>query len=331
MIQDQKNYYGYVYLTLDQKENKIYIGQKKGLIEKTENYFGSGDIIRRIVKKRGTYFLKKIILGVCETKEELNKCELECKYFFNALDPLYGYNISIRDEAPMAGRNHSEETLIKLSESHKGYITSESTKKLLSEINKGKTNNPMKGRKHSEETKKKMSESGKKKKPLSAQSRRKLSNSKKNKKKSLEAREKMSKSRKNTKQKESTKIKRGLRYLGKNNYRYKKVNYKLLILNYFNFIPFKKLLSLHNEENIKIATSTLKRFLDILNFPLNTLQMKLKPQRELYLKFVEENKHKIQWYIDNYERLENEYYINIMIEKLKELEKLDNVNYLFIE
>jgi hypothetical protein len=31
--------------------------------------------------------------------------------------------------------------------------------------------------------------------------------------------------------------------------------------------------------------------------------------KNTYLKFVEENKHKMYWYIDNYERLEEEYYL----------------------
>jgi hypothetical protein len=92
-----ENYYGYVYLTYDQKENKIYIGHKTKKIEDTLDYFGSGTIIGRIQRKRGAYFLKKIILGVCYTLEELIEQETECKHFFNALNPLYGYNIIEKD------------------------------------------------------------------------------------------------------------------------------------------------------------------------------------------------------------------------------------------
>lgn len=47
-------------------------------------------------------------------------------------------------------------------------------------------------------------------------------------------------------------------------------------------------------------------FLKILNFPVNNIRkFKLKQN---YFQFVEQNKDKIQWYIDNYERLEEEYF-----------------------
>jgi len=91
------DYYGYVYVTLDQKHNLVYIGQKKGKPEKSKNYFGSGKRINDIRKSRGTYFLKKTILGVCYTREELLECEYECKLFFNAFDKLYGYNYAKDD------------------------------------------------------------------------------------------------------------------------------------------------------------------------------------------------------------------------------------------
>ncbi len=90
-------YYGYVYLTIDQKHNKVYVGRKKGKVERTKKYFGSGKIIFNIRKLRGTYFLKKIILGVCYNSIELEKCEVECKLFFNALNKLYGYNIILEE------------------------------------------------------------------------------------------------------------------------------------------------------------------------------------------------------------------------------------------
>lgn len=91
-------YYGYVYCTFDQKENKVYIGQKSGDPKLSTNYFGSGTIIKKIIKSRGTYFLKKNILGFCKTREELLYCETECKYFFNAFDRKYGYNIAVSDK-----------------------------------------------------------------------------------------------------------------------------------------------------------------------------------------------------------------------------------------
>jgi len=91
------DYFGYIYITLDQKHDLNYVGYKYGKVEDSEWYFGSGKVLQRIQKARGTYFLKKTIIGVCYTVEELLKCETECKVFFNVLNPLYGYNILKED------------------------------------------------------------------------------------------------------------------------------------------------------------------------------------------------------------------------------------------
>lgn len=107
-INEQEDYYGYIYVTLDQKYNKLYVGQKKGKIEKSVNYYGSGAIITNVKKDRGTYFLKKTILGVCYSKKELTFWETECKYFFNALDRKYGYNILEKDTGGDTLSNHPD-------------------------------------------------------------------------------------------------------------------------------------------------------------------------------------------------------------------------------
>jgi len=107
--EENQEYYGYVYLTIDQKHNKVYVGQSSKRVEKSKKYFGSGFYIKRIINSRGTYFLKKIILGVCDTREELLNCEYECKCFFDAWNPLVGYNISIKDYGGDNFLNQTEE------------------------------------------------------------------------------------------------------------------------------------------------------------------------------------------------------------------------------
>lgn len=84
--------YGYIYLIKDHYTNKVYIGRRKGNEFESLNYFGSGLIISRIIKNR-KHHLSKIILGYCETKEELVKIETECIKFFDATNKLYGYNL----------------------------------------------------------------------------------------------------------------------------------------------------------------------------------------------------------------------------------------------
>jgi len=157
----QKDYYGYIYLTLDQKYNRVYIGQKAELVEKTTWYYGGGKIIRDKINGRGTYFFKKIILGVCFSKEDLAECEIECKLFFDALNPLYGYNVILEERGWDVVNEHpnKEEIIKKIVKTRrekdnyrkKGEITmSEGSKKKISIINTGK--------KRTEEHKKKMSE-----------------------------------------------------------------------------------------------------------------------------------------------------------------------------
>jgi len=110
-------YYGYIYVIKDHLNNKIYIGKRKGHIEKSRNYFGGGKIIKKIIKKR-KYHLEKIILGVCTSKFKLNECEKYCIAFFNSNNKLYGYNLSSGGDGGAAGikRKFSDEHRKKLSE-----------------------------------------------------------------------------------------------------------------------------------------------------------------------------------------------------------------------
>jgi len=141
-------YYGYVYLIMDQKHNKVYVGQKKGLVEDSENYFGSGTIILRIQNKRGIYFLKKIILGVCYSKEELTICETECKHFFNAFDIKYGYNILESDyggdtftnnpDKERLREQHRQNALLGVTLKNKDRVFSDEYRKNLSDAIRGR-------------------------------------------------------------------------------------------------------------------------------------------------------------------------------------------------
>lgn len=183
--------YGYIYIVFDHLENKIYVGQHK--LNRNKTYFGSGTIIKRVFKKRPD-LLEKRILGYCETKEELDEAEKECIIFFEARNPIYGYNITeggggfssnhslesrkkisqqtIGNKNPMFGKIHSDSTKQKISESlsginhpHFGKSRSLKTKNKISQSHKGKIKSKehllhisqsLKGRKLSEETKQKI-------------------------------------------------------------------------------------------------------------------------------------------------------------------------------
>ena len=186
-------YFGYVYVTIDQKYNLKYVGHKKAIVEKTKSYFGSGRRINNIQKSRGTYFLKKIILGVCYTNEELTECETECKHFFNSLNKLYGYNILEKDTYGDTYTNLTEEEKIERS-------------KKLSDACSGEKNG-MFGKQHSEETRKQISgiikqswvdnpNQGLKNKKFTIEHRQKISISHKKENLSIETIKKMSISKK---------------------------------------------------------------------------------------------------------------------------------------
>jgi hypothetical protein len=95
--------------------------------------------------------------------------------------------------------------------------------------------------------------------------------------------------------------------MGRKSCKYKKLNVEFLLYHYFNKISFVELKNLYNITYNEFPN--LDKFLALYSFPRNCLSNMCGFKKvNKYLKFVEENKHKIQWYIDNYERLEEEYY-----------------------
>jgi len=367
-MKDQ-NYYGYIYITLDQKHNKVYVGQKKGLIEKSLNYFGSGRIIKDIIKYRGTYFLTKIILGVCYSDIELSNSEIESINFFDARNPIYGYNIhkggNITEEEKQKislKTKHkvvSKETKLKMSESamikkfskthrlnlsiagkgkkkpsgfgekiskiKKGFRHSDFSKMLMSVSQKENyTTNPnfgMTNKNHTEESKTLISINhrdckgennpnfGKgdykiwvEKYGIEEADRRleikkeKLSISGKGRVCSQEHRLLLSHNQ------IINQVQVGDKHKG-----YKKLNYKLLIELYFKPVDIDEMLKVYKDTfDSSAVVNTFNRLFVILGFPRNGWKyLKIKNR---HLKFVEENKHKIDWYIENIEKLEEEWY-----------------------
>lgn len=106
---------------------------------------------------------------------------------------------------------------------------------------------------------------------------------------------------------------------GKDHPNFIKLNYKLLIILYFSLFSFNEMRSIYSNIAKTKKVVSLPYFLKILNFPLNTLASNRKEMKNIYLKFVEENKHKIDWYIENYERLEEEYFDKLWYEKYKSI------------
>lgn len=121
---------------------KIYVGQTHLNSEQffNSNYYGSGQIIKKSIKKYGIRNFKKVVLEKCKTQNELNEKEKKWIKMFNSLVPN-GYNIAEGGNGGNLGKD-----IIK--------------KRQLNVIKNGTyagKNNPMFGKKHSEETRRKIS------------------------------------------------------------------------------------------------------------------------------------------------------------------------------
>lgn len=186
-MNEKENVYGYIYITTNLINNKKYIGQHKS---KTydKNYYGSGKLLKRAIKKYGKQNFTNDVLEWCYSRDELAEKEKYWIDFFNAVNDELWYNILqggygvqlFGNDNPFYGKHHTEETKKKISDSLKGkfagqnnpmygvhLIVSDETKQKQSIAHKGKLMgkdnpmygkpSPMKGKKQSEESRKKNS------------------------------------------------------------------------------------------------------------------------------------------------------------------------------
>lgn len=148
--------YYIIYKTINLINNKFYIG-----MHRTENlddgYLGSGEVIWNAIKKYGKGNFKREILFFCKTEEEMSNKEKEILTLkFIKENKKECYNIATGGLGGDSITNHPnrKEIIKKLSESHKGHIPSEETKRKMSESLKGKPS-WINGKTHTEETRKK--------------------------------------------------------------------------------------------------------------------------------------------------------------------------------
>lgn len=82
----------YIYKIQNKINNKIYIGQSTKSINDSKEYFGSGILIKKAIKKYGIENFTKSILYECKTSGDLN--EKEIYYILKYKSNIDGYNIS---------------------------------------------------------------------------------------------------------------------------------------------------------------------------------------------------------------------------------------------
>jgi len=190
--------YGYVYITTNTINNKIYIGQHKSdTFDK--HYYGSGLLINESIKKYGIENFKCEILEWCNSFEELNEKEIYWIAKYDAMNLDIGYNLNkggtggdIFNQLPKERQLEYIERwkLVKekngtlhLAPKSVGHKHSDETKKLLSKLHKGKHHSEetkvkigksLKGRVVSEETKQKIGD-GNRGKYVSEETKKKIS------------------------------------------------------------------------------------------------------------------------------------------------------------
>lgn len=80
-----------IYLTVNVVNKKWYIGQDK---HDRAWYLGSGTALKRAIQKYGRDSFKKFILATCNSKDELNKMEIEWIQYTGAVAHVNSYNIA---------------------------------------------------------------------------------------------------------------------------------------------------------------------------------------------------------------------------------------------
>lgn len=195
-----RNTYGIIYKITNNKNGKIYIGQKIHPYLKFKGYWGSGILIKRAIKKYGKECFSKEILYECNNQKELDEAETDNIKKFNATNKEIGYNILeyggkttkgystlkswIRKYGKEEGLKKWRKQCKEYSKKMRGLLIgekngmfgkthSDEVKELLSTYH-----SPFKGKKHTKKTKEKISKA-KKGKKASEKTRKKMSEAQK--------------------------------------------------------------------------------------------------------------------------------------------------------
>lgn len=149
--------YGYVYLTTNKINNKIYIGQhKKEKYDRT--YYGSGKLLKQAINKYGIENFTNEIIDIAESKEELDKKEQYWIEWYKEKFPDKIYNIApggtggdVINNLSKADRENFIKKMTKINRERCGSIE---FKQKTSERMKKKYSDPEERRKQSEKNKK---------------------------------------------------------------------------------------------------------------------------------------------------------------------------------
>lgn len=149
-----------IYKITNLLNGKIYVGKDS---KNNPNYYGSGELITKAIKKYGKENFNKEILEVCSSLDELNERE---KFWITQMDSRnkkIGYNIAEGGNGGILWNGDAPNTGVEFSEIHKYKISNSLSGRVLSDGHKNNIslnhadvsgeNNPMFGKKHTDEVK----------------------------------------------------------------------------------------------------------------------------------------------------------------------------------
>lgn len=142
-----KKYYT-VYRIFNRMNGKEYVGFH-GTNDLNDGYMGSGKLIRKAIEKYGPENFEKEYITIFDKKEDAEELERNIVNYECVLREDT-YNLSIRGNVNILygesngfyGKKHSEESIQKMSEKHKGGRHSDETKEILSKASKERWSDP---------------------------------------------------------------------------------------------------------------------------------------------------------------------------------------------
>jgi group I intron endonuclease len=145
----------YIYKITNKINNRIYIGKRKTWNSINEDeYFGSGTLLKRSIKKYGIENFIKEIIEICD-EININERERYWINFYNSTDMKIGYNIALGGDGGDLITNHPNREYILSKRVGRKVKFSDEHKRKISESKKGEKN-PSYGKTYSEEEKKKL-------------------------------------------------------------------------------------------------------------------------------------------------------------------------------
>lgn len=123
-----------IYKTTNLLDGKIYIGKASGRRARKSWYIGSGKWLKRAILKYGRENFKRCVIDVAESKLDQSRKEVFWIAFYDARNPLIGYNLGPGGEGNggiWKGRHHTEEAKQKISLTRTGMKFSEAHRQRL--------------------------------------------------------------------------------------------------------------------------------------------------------------------------------------------------------